>query len=750
MLRRAAPVAVAVVTHALLWALPSLGDAPPERVGADLDGLPSDDGVTALSPDAPPRSAAVEAPIPFTMVGFGLPEGVEEVEFRTSTDGDAWTDWQEVERAASDGDGPDPGGDEERAADAADWTRRTEPVWVGEAVWVQVRGADPGEVEAHFVDADGLSQGSASLSDRLGDAVRAAVDALAGAGRVAEASTGMPDVVTRAQWGADESWRSGTPRTADAVELGIVHHTAGSNTYTEAQAPAVVRAIYHYHTQVLGWSDIGYNFLVDRFGTVYEGRAGGMTAGVVGAHARGFNTGSVGVSVLGEFTNWTPAWVAQEAVADVLAWQFAVHGIDPTARVTFTSGGSNLWSAGIEVDLPTIIGHRDVGRTACPGDAYYGQLPALRNMVDDRMGDIVDAAAALCLPEGVAGQYPVRLSAPDGPKMSATAALWYWGAGTEEAILASAEDYADALAGAVLSASRDAPLLLTGADRLDGDVAERLRALDVEQVTLLGGTAALAPAVEDGVAALGIDTDRLWGADRFGTAAAIAGEVGPAPGGEVAIALGRHEEFRRAWPDAMSAASLAATPDRVPTLLTRIDRVPSETLDALDALGVTRVHLLGGTAAISADVARDLGARGLDVVRHAGEDRYGTSLAVVEEALGRFGPEDRPLVLSGGESYPNAVVAGAVAARRGGPMLLVPDCGMEQAREVETYLADSPRLIGPLLVGSVDDVSERVRWQLSSIWPDAELADADRDDPAEDLDEGDPESASPGDGDAGH
>jgi N-acetylmuramoyl-L-alanine amidase len=105
-----------------------------------------------------------------------------------------------------------------------------------------------------------------------------------------------PVIVPRAGWGADESIVRSPPRYAGAVRFAIVHHTAGSNTYTQADAPAVVRGIELYHVQANGWNDIGYNLLVDRFGTVYEGRAGGVDKNVVGAHALGFNTGSVGIA----------------------------------------------------------------------------------------------------------------------------------------------------------------------------------------------------------------------------------------------------------------------------------------------------------------------------------------------------------------------------------------------------------------------------------------------------------------------
>jgi len=205
---------------------------------------------------------------------------------------------------------------------------------------------------------------------------------------VTSAAVAMPGVVSRAGWGADESLRSGSPSHADGVRYAVIHHTAGTNTYTEREAPAVVRGIYAYHTTILGWSDIGYNVLVDRYGNVYEGRAGGLENAVIGAHAQGFNTGSLGVSVLGEFTSSAPPKVAFDAVTDVVAWTFRLHGVSPGGSVLITSGGSNKYPAGMQVPMSTIFGHRDAGQTACPGSAYYARLPALRTAVAARIPSI--------------------------------------------------------------------------------------------------------------------------------------------------------------------------------------------------------------------------------------------------------------------------------------------------------------------------------------------------------------------------
>jgi hypothetical protein len=156
-----------------------------------------------------------------------------------------------------------------------------------------------------------------------------------------------------------------------------VHHTAGANGYTAAQAPSIVRAIQLYHVKGNGWNDIGYNFLVDRFGTVYEGRYGGMERNVVGAHAEGFNTGSVGVAVLGEYSSLAVAAKARESLANLLAWRLDLAHVDPASTQSFISGGNARFAGGLPVFLRTVSGHRDTGFTDCPGTALYNLLTGI-------------------------------------------------------------------------------------------------------------------------------------------------------------------------------------------------------------------------------------------------------------------------------------------------------------------------------------------------------------------------------------
>ena len=197
----------------------------------------------------------------------------------------------------------------------------------------------------------------------------------------ATAAANEPVIVSREAWGADEEIVRAAPIIAPTLRLAVVHHTAGTNSYTRAQAAAIVRGIEVYHVQGNGWNDIGYNFLVDRFGTIYEGRGGGIDQNVIGAHAQGFNSGTVGVALLGNFTAAVPTKAQQDALVRLLAWRLDVAHIDPLSKVVVTSGGNAKFRAGKLVTLRAVSGHRDTGPSECPGSLAYALLPALTRRI---------------------------------------------------------------------------------------------------------------------------------------------------------------------------------------------------------------------------------------------------------------------------------------------------------------------------------------------------------------------------------
>jgi hypothetical protein len=211
---------------------------------------------------------------------------------------------------------------------------------------------------------------------------------------------GAPSIIPRSSWGADESIRRAPPLYASATSFAIVHHTAGSNNYTPEQSAAIVRGIELYHVKGNGWNDIGYNLLVDKYGQVFEGRYGGVDRNVIGAQAEGFNTGSVGVAVLGSYGTKQIPTAATMALEQVLAWRLDLAHVDPLSLVPWLSGGNPRFPAGIPVTLRAISGHRDTGFTDCPGNALYAQLPQIANEVAALGGPKIYAPSAARTAEG--------------------------------------------------------------------------------------------------------------------------------------------------------------------------------------------------------------------------------------------------------------------------------------------------------------------------------------------------------------
>lgn len=192
--------------------------------------------------------------------------------------------------------------------------------------------------------------------------------------------SGMPNVVSRSGWGADESIRCGSPTNDGSIKAVTVHHTAGSNNYDRSQANGIMRGIYTYHAQTRGWCDVGYNALVDKFGTIYEGRAGGLDKAIQGAHAGGFNKDTWGISMMGDYSSVAPSDETLESMSKMIGWRMSVDDVDPLSDTSLTATGfsGSKYPSGQQVKLPAIFAHRDVGNTTCPGDAGYSQMDNMR------------------------------------------------------------------------------------------------------------------------------------------------------------------------------------------------------------------------------------------------------------------------------------------------------------------------------------------------------------------------------------
>ncbi len=285
----------------------------------------------------------------FDMVGLHW-RGSGTVQFRTRSVEGRWSGWQRADPEGEDL--PNVGTAESRAA--LGW-RIGNPYWAGASDRIEYRLR--GHVErlrAYFVRSPDVRIPLRRVS-----------------------MAGSPPLIDREAWGANETIRRAPPSYATALQFALVHHTAGTNSYTASQSAAIVRGIEVYHVKGNGWNDIGYNFLVDKYGQVFEGRYGGADKPVIGAHAEGFNTGSVGVAVLGTYGSSAPPAVARTALAKLLAWRLDIAHVDPKSTLTWVSGGNARFASGVPVFIRAVSGHRDTGFTTCPGAALYSQLDAI-------------------------------------------------------------------------------------------------------------------------------------------------------------------------------------------------------------------------------------------------------------------------------------------------------------------------------------------------------------------------------------
>ncbi|MFE6910649.1 peptidoglycan recognition protein family protein [Streptomyces erythrochromogenes] len=303
----------------------------------------------------------------------------------------AWTPWVELEPLKAGLDGVRPGA---RGA--------TEPVWVGSADGAEVRvdggsSALPAGLELDLVDPGtaGRTGAAKSAPGRAGRAVAAksapAPGARAAAAAAApapgpESTAPRPDVVTRAQWGADESLNNEGPLylAGGKIKALFVHHTAASAPYECTDSAAIVRGLHVYHVKTNGWRDVGYNFLVDKCGTLFEGRQGGVDRPVMGAHTYGFNSESTSVAVLGDHTSAGASPAALEGIAKMAAYKLGQYDVDMNGTTTLTAGATQKnyagtsFTAGQPYQFRTVSGHRDGFNTECPGHQLYPQLDTIR------------------------------------------------------------------------------------------------------------------------------------------------------------------------------------------------------------------------------------------------------------------------------------------------------------------------------------------------------------------------------------
>ena len=294
-------------------------------------------------------SAPFAAPKRFDLVGF--PDQETPIEVRARPEGGEWSPWVET----TDG----------------------EPVWAGGADTLQLRSRDGqprGEIAYVNVSGD-ATPGERALNSLRG-LVNGAVVSVASIFSPADAGAEAPfDVVNREEWDPGQDCVPKEP-VYGQVRAAVVHHTVNANTYTPEEGPGIVLAICRYHRYSNGWNDIGYNALVDRFGTVYSGRTGGLTNSIVGAHTAGFNSQTFGVSSIGTHTTTGMSHAAVEAMSNLLAWKLSLHGIDGLGKATLVSAGGsgNKYPSGDRVKTKEVTRHRRFNQTSCPGRAQVTKI----------------------------------------------------------------------------------------------------------------------------------------------------------------------------------------------------------------------------------------------------------------------------------------------------------------------------------------------------------------------------------------
>jgi hypothetical protein len=377
MLRRLRQLTTLGLTALCLWvAAPALSTTPfiPEAVDFE-QRLPAVPPVAEVPPaartagashDEGPvthRSGVIAAPAEFDLVG--LAGEMRPIEFRVRGDDDGWSEWIEV--AAG------------------------EPLYTGgtDELQLRTRGWRPSG-RLHYVNVSGTT----STADSVLNAARGAInDAFISATSVfsatAVADVGKPNFVYRGGWGANRDEGGCKPRTKASygkLKAAAIHHTVTANDYSKSEARGIVLAICRYHRNGNGWNDIGYNALVDRFGTLYEGREGGLQKATIGAQTQGFNDQTTGIAVIGSHSTTGAPSKAINGLSRFLAWKFFLRGIPPRGTVRLRSGGGdvNPYPKGRRVRVKRIFPHSRLNTTACPGK-IRGQLDRLRSKTKRRM-----------------------------------------------------------------------------------------------------------------------------------------------------------------------------------------------------------------------------------------------------------------------------------------------------------------------------------------------------------------------------
>lgn len=420
---RPRPAAISALATGLLL-VPTTAAGAPGEVGTAgptgpevrIESVPVTErrAVTTVGPDDQ-EYAAVELDVDRFNVAAVTWDGGEDVHLTTwmrARTAEGWSDWVEVH---DDHHAPD--GDET----GTDYRAGTEPFITGDADGIEVRVVpEPGEALPDGLQVEVIDPGTTTAdlaaaplepgTDDVasldlppsaletwapstpprgeptevtlgGQEATSAASALAAAPSFAVPP--QPTIRSRAAWGANETLRRNYGRSIQygTVRGAFVHHTAGTNSYQQGDVPGIIRGIYHYHVVSRNFYDIGYNFLIDRFGRIWEGAHGGIDRAVVAAHTQWYNSQSFGLSVMGDYTGKEPETAVLTSINRLIAWKLGVHGVtNPTGTANYTNDGAR--------PQPVIAAHRDTKATACPGQRLYNRLGEIRSAVVSRMASV--------------------------------------------------------------------------------------------------------------------------------------------------------------------------------------------------------------------------------------------------------------------------------------------------------------------------------------------------------------------------
>lgn len=492
----------------------------------------------------------------------------------------------------------------------------------------------------------------------------------------------MPQIIKRDEW-----WGSLCPGQMDSPDWlpqaimpshGIIHHTATQNNPSNpAQA---VRNIWHYHAMSLGWGDIGYNYLIDQYGNIYQGRNNPWldTTDVRAGHAGLSNSKSFGVALLGQFHPTStplpdlPTLKAIASLEQLISWRFSQYNLDPLGSAVIETRRYGF------INVPRICGHRDVAATACPGDSLHEYMPSIRANVNKKVKDNTKSVFRLF---GINRyQTAVEISQTGWPEESG------------HIILARGDDYADALAGVPLAYRLNSPILLTSNSRLDASAANEIQRLKANQAIILGGYDAISAQLELDIEGLGLQVKRIAGENRYETAVKIADEMSTHGVTFDTAFIAVSTDFA----DALSASSYAARKGN-PIFMTRKESLPESTSRALADMGIKNTIVVGGTSAISPGVFDNLP----NPKRISGNNRYATSVALAEEFLPQHMKE---IFLATGLDFPDAIAGAVLAAKRNSGVLLVQGNSVEPNQEVQEFIS-SKGINGAFILGGNEAVS---------------------------------------------